>query len=207
MTRTGPQALIVDNTLHADDALRASYYAFLSRILIQPPDKETLEIIRSFGSDDSAFGTALGTMAKFAKAMNVDTAEDEFTKMFYGFGAGGEVQPYESLYLTGLLYDKPLAQLRNDMAEFGLEHSQINSEPEDHAGYILEIMHGLITGLYGDDVSPERQKQFFQNHIKSWMEKLFEDLEKADSSVLYAAIGTVGRLFVEIESDIFEMAA
>jgi hypothetical protein len=39
------------------------------------------------------------------------------------------------------------------------------------------------------------------------MEKLFEDLETSDSSVLYAPIGTIGRLFVRIESEAFEMAA
>jgi TorA maturation chaperone TorD len=71
----------------------------------------------------------------------------------------------------------------------------------------MEIMHGLITGAYGDDISPERQNEFFQTHLGNWMEKFFEDLEKADSSYLYSAIATIGRMFVQIESDYFKMSA
>ena len=193
--------------LSSEDELRASYYALLSRLLIQSPDTETLTLLRDMGSDDSPFGTALGTMRKIAEQTSVEQTGEEFTKLFYGHGAGGEISPYESLYITGLIYDKPLAQLRNDLAEFGLEHARHNDEPEDHAGYILEIMHGLIIGTYGKDITPERQFEFFQSHIAPWMEKFFEDLEKADSSYLYSAIGTIGRLFIVIESDYFKMAA
>ncbi|MBT4040885.1 MAG: molecular chaperone TorD family protein [Rhodospirillales bacterium] len=190
-----------------EDVLRAQYYALLSRLLVQSPDADTLEMLGALGADDSDFGKALGALAQVASQSTPETAIEEFTKLFYGFGAGGEVMPYESLYLTGLMYDKPLAALRSDLAEFGIENSKENNEPEDHAAYILEIMHHLIMDQARNPVGVERQGEFFHTHIASWMEKLFEDLETSDSSVLYAPIGTIGRLFVRIESEAFEMAA
>ncbi len=192
---------------NADDILRASYYALLSRLLIQPPDQNTLDILKNMGTDNTDFGTALGKASQVATNISIQTVHEEYSTLFYGFGAGGEVQPYESLYLTGLLYDKPLALLRNDMAELGLEHSRHNNEPEDHAGYILEMMHGMISNTFSSPVSPDRQKKFFQSHVASWMEKVFEDIENAESAHLYSAIGTIGRLFIKIETELFDMAA
>jgi TorA maturation chaperone TorD len=194
-------------SVHAEDVLRAQYYALLSRVLVQSPDANTLTMLSELGADESDFGVALGAAATVASKTSPEIAAEEFTKLFYGFGAGGEIQPYESLYLTGLMYDKPLAALRGDFAEFGIANSKKNDEPEDHAAYILEIMHHLIMDQAGNPVAIERQQVFFETHIASWMEKLFEDLETTDSSVLYAPIGTIGRLFIRIESEAFEMAA
>ncbi len=201
-----PNGEAVDS-VGTEDVLRAQYYALLSRLLVQSPDVETLEILADLGADNSAFGTALGNLATIAATTTPETVSEEYTKLFYGFGSGGEVLPYASLYLTGLLYDKPLAALRGDLAEFGIIHSNKNSEPEDHAAYILEIMHHLIMNQAGSSVTYERQQAFFETHIASWMQKLFEDLETADSSVLYVPVGTIGRLFIGIESEAFEMAA
>ena len=37
-----------------------------------------------------------------------------------GFGAGGELAPFGSQYLTGFVYEKPLADLRGDLEELGI---------------------------------------------------------------------------------------
>ena len=50
-----------------------------------------------------------------------------------GVGVGrGEILPFASYYLTGFLKDKPLAKLRNDMKEIGIELAENVKEPEDH---------------------------------------------------------------------------
>ena len=51
----------------------------------------------------------------------------------------------------------------------------------------------------------ERQREFFTTHIGSWAKHFFTDLEGAKSSVLYGALGTVGRAFIEIEEVAFTM--
>jgi len=190
-----------------EDGFRASYYALLSRLLVEPPTAETLGVLRGLEGDDSSpIGQVLSTLAKVANTATGESAENEYTELFYGKGQGGEVLPYASYYLTGLVYDKPLAKLRGDMQELGLAHAGKTGEPEDHAGYILEMMHSLIvTAEPGTDDA--RQRQFFDDHIAPWMGKFFEDLEAAEASVLYAPIGALGRLFVTIEADAFKMAA
>ncbi len=36
---------------------------------------------------------------------------------------------------------------------------------------------------------------------------MFADLEGAESAVLYMPVGTIGRLFIDVEREAFEMAA
>ena len=130
--------------------------------------------------------------------------KDEYHTLFIGVGRG-ELLPYASYYLTGFLNEKPLAKLRNDMAERGVTRSADTSEPEDHAASVLEIMAGLIDGRFGAPATIEQQKEFFDAHVGSWMDVFFRDLAGASSSVLYAALAEVGAQFLEIETAAFRM--
>jgi TorA maturation chaperone TorD len=42
-------------------------------------------------------------------------------------------------------------------------------------------------------------------HIEPWAEHFFKDLEAAKLSRFYQPVGTVGRLFMEIEKSAFSM--
>ncbi|NCX07911.1 MAG: molecular chaperone TorD [Rhodobacteraceae bacterium] len=44
-------------------------------------------------------------------------------------------------------------------------------------------------------------------HINPWAKHFFTDLEGAKASVFYASVGTLGRLFMEIEAEAFRMSA
>ena len=69
----------------------------------------------------------------------------------------GELLPYASYYLTGFLHERPLARLRDDLAALGIERVESNSEPEDHAATLCEIMAGLAGGtLRGVDRAAQR---------------------------------------------------
>ena len=81
-----------------------------------------------------------------------------------------------------------------------------NKDPEDHIAALMDMMAGLIAGDFGAPLSVEEQKQFFDSQIANWSSHFFADLEGAKSSVLYAALGTIGRLFMEIEKTAFSMA-
>ena len=115
--------------------------------------------------------------------------------------------PYASYYLTGFLLEKPLANLRGDMAALGIQTSGISKEPEDHIAYLCEIMHGLITGAFNEPASLETQKIFFMTHMAPWAGQFFTDLEGAELATLYMPVGTIGRLFMAIEAQAFELAA
>ncbi|WNJ99161.1 molecular chaperone TorD family protein [Thalassospiraceae bacterium LMO-JJ14] len=189
--------------------MRANFYGLLARVLSAPMDDETLEMMRSLAGheDDSALGVAIAAFGKLCLRTPRVKAEEEFTELFYGVGAGGEISPYASLYLTGLVYDKPLAELRADMARLGIASSEDNSEPEDHIASLCEMMHGLLTGALGGEVGSAEAKAFFDKHLAPWAGKMFKDLEGAQAAVLYMPVGTIGRLFMEIEREAYEMAA
>lgn len=67
------------------------------------------------------------------------------------------------------------------------------------------MMSGLITGNFGEAAALDDQKRFFEAHAGSWAKHFFGDLEGAKSSVLYAALGSVGRVFMDIGEVAFTM--
>lgn len=192
-----------------EDAMRAGFYGLLARVLSGPMDDDALEAMRALDGhdDDSPLGAAIAAFGKLSVRNTVAKAEEEYTELFYGVGAGGELTPYASFYITGLIYDKPLAELRGDMKRLGIEVAEGNSEPEDHIASICEMMHGLLTGNLGGANGRAEAKVFFDKHLAPWADRFFADLEGAQSAVLYMPVGTIGRLFMEIEREAFEMAA
>ncbi len=191
-----------------EDVMRANFYGLLARVLAAPLDDESMEAVRALADheDESELGQAISSFGKLCVRTTVAKANEEFTELFYGFGAGGELTPYGSFYITGLIYDKPLAELREDMARLGVEADPSNKEPEDHIASICEIMQGILTKSF-DGQAPHEARSFFHKHIAPWAGQFFEDLEKAPSAALYMPVGTIGRLFLEIEREAFEMAA
>ena len=192
-----------------EDMQRASLYGLLARVLAEPMGDETLEVVRALEgqSDKNELGAAFATLGTVAVRTPRGVAEEEFSALFYGDGSGGEILPYASYYLTGFLLEKPLAKLRGDMAVLGIKNSGISKEPEDHIAYLCEIMHGLITGAFNEPASLETQKNFFMTHMAPWAGQFFTDLEGAESATLYMPVGTIGRLFMAIEAEAFELAA
>ena len=192
-----------------EDTMRANVYGLLARLLTAPPSDDTLEILRSLdvSDDGTEIGQALANLSSIASRTTRAQAEDEFTRLFYGLGAGGEITPTASYYLTGFINEKPLANLRQDLMELGIAVSGLNKEPEDHIAFLCEVMHGVIVGTLSEGVGLIRQKVFFQKHMMPWAMRVFEDLERAEAAVLYMPVGTVGKFFMDVESEAFEMAA
>lgn len=192
-----------------EDALRARFYALLSRVLAAPPDTETMELLRglSDSAPDTPVGKALRDVGELAQRTTEVAAEQEFTELFYGQGAGGELSPYASIYITGFVYDAPLSKLRQALSGLGVARQDEWKEPEDHIAFEMELMHGLITGSWGQAADLETQRAVFNDHIAPWAVRFFEDLESAEKAALYMPIGTLGKLFIEIEAGAFEISA
>lgn len=187
-----------------EDAARARLYALLSNLLARPMGADILAALAALqGDDGSDIGRALAALGAAARGADATDAEEEFSALFYGMGAGGELQPYGSFYRTGLVYDKPLADLRSDLARMGIAAREGTTEPEDHAAFLCEVMHGLIVGTFGGAYSLDVQRGFFRAHLAPWIGRFFADLEKAKSARFYAAVGALGRLFMDIEGEGF----
>ncbi len=202
MTADNAQTLDIST----EDRLRADFYNFLGLLLAGPPDQLLLDQMAGLSGDDSDLGQAIQAMARVAKVTKPAAAEREFNALFIGLGRG-ELLPYASFYLTGFLNEKPLAQLRNDMAARGITRAQNVYEPEDNIASLMEMMAGMIVGRFGAPATLEDQKAFWSKHIGPWAAHFYSDLEGAENSVLYASVGTAGRVFMEIEREAFRMTA
>ena len=190
----------------AEDRTRADFYNFLGVLLASPPEQILLNQIAGLRGDDSDLGLAIQSMARVAKVTKPAAAEREFNALFIGLGRG-ELLPYASFYLTGFLNEKPLAQLRNDMVARGITRAPNVFEPEDNIASLMEMMGGIIVGRFGAPASLGDQKLFWRKHIAPWAVHFYSDLEAAENSVLYASVGTAGRIFMEIEREAFRMTA
>ncbi len=187
-----------------EDGLRADLYDLLAALLAKPPSRGFLDRLAGLSGDDSPLGQGIATLARVARATTERAAEREFSALFVGL-ARGELLPYASYYLTGFLHEKPLALLRTDMARLGIARAEGTRDPEDNIASLCEMMAGLIRGRFAGPADLTTQRDFFAAHIAPWAGHFFTDLEGAESSVLYAPVGAVGRHFVEIEREAFRM--
>ncbi|WP_428645037.1 TorD/DmsD family molecular chaperone [Roseibium sp.] len=187
-----------------EDQARSELYDFLGLVLARPADAELLQQVAGLNGGDTPIGNILGTLARIAAVTTPQTAEREFSGLFIGLGRG-ELLPYASYYLTGFLNEKPLAKLRQDMAARGIERAEDKYEPEDNIASLMEMMGGMIVGRYGRVTSVAEQKSFFKTHIEPWAIHFFTDLEATKTSVFYGAVGSLGRQFMEIEAQGFDM--
>ncbi len=193
-------------TIAEEDRLRADLYNFLGVILSGPPDDMLLGQTAGLQGDSTDLGQAVSTLAKMARITKPRTVESEYNRLFIGLGRG-ELLPYASYYLTGFLNEKPLALLRQDMTAQGLARAQNVFEPEDNIASLMEMMGAMIVGRFGRPADLNTQKTFFNKHIGPWAGHFFSDLEGAKNSVFYAPVGTVGRLFMDVEAEAFRMSA
>ena len=189
----------------AEDRLRANTYALLASLLRAPPDAATLTGLAESRLDDSEMGQAMAALAAVARKSTPENLKEEYHNIFIGVGEG-ELTPYASYYLTGFVYEKPLAKLRTAMSELGIAKTDDVSEPEDHIAALCEMMCGLITGAFGEPADLASQQAFFDVHMAPWVERFFEDLEAATCANFYKPVGTIGKLFGRIETQAFEMA-
>lgn len=185
-----------------EDRARAQLYRLLAALLGAAPSAELLQGLAALSGDDTPVGRASQNLATLAGRSNPADLEREYNQLFIGLGRG-ELLPYASYYLTGFLNEKPLADLRTDLMNRGIKAHDEVKEPEDHMGTLCEIMAGIIAGDFPCDSDVSSQKAFFDAHLAKWASLFFTDLEGAQAAVFYASVGSLGRAFMDIESDAF----
>jgi TorA maturation chaperone TorD len=125
----------------------------------------------------------------------------EYFDLFVGLGQG-RLMPYASHYLTGSLYGRPLASLRETLGGLGVEWTG-PCEPEDHVSILCEG---------GSDRRRDRRSAWRRSRVRRKLpramgEAAFVDLEHAKSVQFYACVGLVGRAFMGIESESYALSA
>jgi len=193
-----------DRIVDEIDRARAQEYALLATLLARSPNAQLISRLTLLDGDASPIGVAHTALGEAAARTNEEDAGREYLELFIGLGRGS-LLPYSSHYLTGTLYGRPLARLRQTLQLLGIEKAGDRSEPEDHAAILCEIMANLIGGALASPAGADRE--FFEQHLAPWIGRFFVDLEHANSAYFYARVGSLGRVFVDVEREAFVRSA
>jgi TorA maturation chaperone TorD len=185
------------------DAARGREYALLALLLARAPDCTLLRRLAGLRGDAGPLGVAHAALAEAAGRASAERVEREYFDLFVGLGRG-ELLPYGSYYLSGFLHERPLAGLRAHLARLGIERADGQSEPEDHAAILCEVMAGLANGELPAPVGADRE--LFEQHVSPWIGRFFADLERAQAADFYRRVATLGRVFIEIEAAAFALS-
>ena len=188
---------------------RAELYGLLSRLWLAPPDATLLAQFAVAVTKTDQGGTFLEepwqAMVAALRAGDAARIKTEFESLFYSAGKA-EVLPYSSFHIAGVLNERPLVDLRTDIAALGLASHAAEGETEDHVAFILEVMRYLIAG---DDIAIcnlEQQRKFFRKHVQTWVGTgLCEHLEALPRAKVYATVARFTRAFIEVETQAFDM--
>jgi len=189
-------------TVDEVDAARAQEYALLATLLARAPDAQLMGRLARLRGDANPLGLAHAALGEVAANSSVEAVGREYFDLFVGVGRG-ELLPYASYYLTGFLYERPLARLRADLRRLGIELVGGRSEPEDNAAILCEIMAGLAGGAI--EAPDDAEREIFEGHIAPWMDRFFTDLATSATAKLYARVGALGRTFLQIEAEAFKL--
>ena len=200
----GNSERILAPMLSPEDEARILAYRMLGALIWRAPDTATLEAVAALRGDNSEFGMARLALADAAAAEDAESLGRRYFALFIGVGRG-EFLPYASYYLTGFLHERPLADVRADLARLGLAREERIGEPEDHAAILFDVMAGLIAGEH--EAEGLDADTFFQRHIAPWAGRFFADLELTGTCPFYAQVGRAGRLFLEIETEALRLPA
>jgi TorA maturation chaperone TorD len=186
------------------DQARAQEYALLSVLLSRSSDIQMIRRLALLRGDASPLGIAHTALGQAASRATEESVGREYFDLFAGLGKG-QLLPYASHYLAGSLYGRPLGRLRETLQQLGIERAAENSEPEDHAAILCEVMAGLVGGDIASPAGADRE--FFEKHLAPWIGRFFVDLEKAESADFFSHVGFLGRTFVEIETEAFALSS
>ncbi len=186
-------------------SMRASVYELLASLLVAAPDKALVDALAGLddveaGSSEIEMGWSL--LKKAAEKSSLEEIEDEYFRLFIGLGRG-QLVPHGSWYMTGFLMEKPVAVLRKDLRALGIVREEGVRKSEDHIAALCNAMALLIRN--SDDISFERQKQFFDDHLAEWVGTLFADMQQADAAHFYRAVGFFGESIFKFEKEYFAM--
>lgn len=201
-----PQEEVVE-----EDRARADVYGLLAHLFYSPPSAGLLRGIAEADVIDadireSQLALAWDALRNTAHAANVEAIRQEYDDAFISAGRP-PVFLYGSVYQAGFLMEKPLVQLRDDLARLGLARKQESGESEDHISALCDVMRFLIAGA--EDVPPATvgaQREFFMRHIAPWYGRLCAAIAAAERTDFYKKVAAFAKEFLDLEVQSFEIA-
>jgi TorA maturation chaperone TorD len=190
-------------TLAPEDQARADFYAVLARLYADSPDADLLRSLAN--ADRMAAGTPLGDawnrLIDASAAMDADAAAQEYTDLFVGVGKC-EVNLHASHWLTGFMVERPLVELRSDLASLAITRKEAATMLEDHLSALFETMRILVAGD-GDrpPASVEQQGNFLQKRLLSWAFVCCSAIVKSSLANYYGRVAELTEQFLALERE------
>ena len=191
-----------------EELARAEVYGLLASLYHAPPSYELYEQLRVAVTEAPAAGAFLESswseVVGAARRLSLDDVIGEFVDLFGGVGKP-EILLYGSWFIAGRLNDRPLVELRRDLASLGLERPPTVLETEDHIASLCEVMRYLIAG---DDAGVSHlaaQQRFFNAHLRAWAERLCDAITAHPRAGFYRALAGFSRDFFAVETQGFDL--
>jgi TorA maturation chaperone TorD len=178
-----------------EETARAEMYGLLSMLYLAPPGPEVWQALQVAVTEAPASGAFLEEpwqqLVGQSRTLTLAQVEAEYDALFYQ---------------VGFLNERPLVELRNDLAELGLARNPDTSPAtEDHLAYLFEVMRFLIAGDEVEVCNLTRQQQFFGRHLSPWVDALCEAIEGHPKAAFYRSLASMTRAFVAVERQAFDM--
>ncbi len=197
--------------------LRQKFYGMFVKLFWKEPDTEFLlslldgiaERVRGSARSSPLMSEGWKDIRSYLEKKGADEVEYEFVQLFLG-PHQPDILPYESYYLSGRVFQAPLAAVRGFMKEVGIEKKEGQlPEPEDTLGFELEIMNWMISkqtrseDSYNEEKWIDLQARFLKEHLLVWGPACALDIEAAPHAVFYKGTGKLLRGFLEFEKQLF----
>lgn len=198
--------------MDVEDQVRADFYALLAHLFSRAPDDRVLQsiVITQEPTDEASteLTKAWRALSAASAVVTHDALVEEYEAVFVGVGRPPVIL-YGSFYIAGFMMEKPLAELRDDLAKMGFSRNAEVRESEDHLAAVSDVMRALILGVMGSgtDAPAEiaAQKVFFEKHLKPWVFKCCTAIQVYEKSNYYKRVAKFAEQFFAMESEAFEM--
>jgi TorA maturation chaperone TorD len=191
-----------------EELARAEVYGLLAGLFHAAPAPDLYEQLRVAVTEAPSAGAFLeaswSELVAASRRLTRAEVADEYTALFGGVGKP-EVFLYGSWFIAGTLNERPLVELRDDLAALGLERPLEVLETEDHLASLCEVMRYLIAG---DDLAISnlaRQQRFFNAHLRPWAERLCDTVNAHPRADFYRAAAGFSRDFFAVEAQGFDL--
>ncbi len=208
---SGPvQPVRLVQPLAPEDQARANHYGLIARLFYQPPDEQLLGQVLSAPLQDAGgerspqgenFVAAWQALVEACRSAFPVMLEQEHTALFVGTGKA-EVTPYLSHYVLRHSLDSPLADLRGQLAAWGLARREEAGEPEDHIAGVCDAMRFAVAV---QKRPLEEQRAFFERFVYPGGAAFCDAVTASDKAHFYKLVARLARAFLEVEREAFGM--
>ena len=191
-----------------EELARAEVYGLLALLYHAAPGEPLYQQLRVAVTEAPAPGAFLerswAEVVAASRRRSLAEIEAEHVALFGGVGKP-EVFLCGSWFIAGFLNEKPLVDVRRDLAAIGLERPQDVLETEDHVSCLCEVMRYLIAGEDAGVSNLAAQMRFFDAHLRPWVERLCDAIDAQPRADFYRAVAGFTRDFFAVEAQGFDL--